>query len=108
MKKLVIGILLLFGFTLSAQGQSVLGPRQTGVVQDLLGEGPGEMVISGTLYRYDGEFTRFTLRDREITHADLELGMVVRFTVRDGILQQVEVLGPNNLVEKIPEQGVLD
>ena len=108
MKKIVIGMLLLFGFTLSAHGQSVLGPRQTGVIQDLVGNGPGELVISGELYRYDGEFTRFTLRDREITYGDLELGMVVRFTMRDGMLLQVEVLGPNNLVEGIEAQGILD
>lgn len=63
-------------------------------------------MISGTLYNYDNEITRFTLRGNPIADADLELGMVVRFSIQDGILQQVEVLGPNNLIEDTDVQGV--
>ena len=100
--------LLLISVSVPVHAQNALGTRQTGVIQDLLGNGPGEIVISGTLYNYDNEITRFTLRGDPIADADLELGMVVRFTVRDGILQQVEVLGPNNLVEGIAPLGVLD
>ncbi len=108
MKKLLIGMLLFLGISLSANGQDILGPRQTGVIQDMVGNGPGELVISGTLYRYDLDVTQFTLRGRPISDGELELGMVVRFTVRDGILQQIEVLGPNNLIEGLDEQGILD
>lgn len=108
MIRLLTGCLLLLSIALPVHAQSVLGPRQTGVIQDLLGNGPGEIVISGTLYNYDNEITSFTLRGNPIADADLELGMVVRFTVRDGILQQVEVLGPNNLVENVAPQGTLD
>lgn len=106
MIRLLTGCLLLLSIALPAHAQTVLGPRQTGVIQDLLGNGPGEIVISGTLYNYDNEITRFTLRGNPIADADLELGMVVRFSIQDGILQQVEVLGPNNLIEDTDVQGV--
>ncbi len=81
-----------------AQGV-ITGPSQTGVIQDLVGDGPGSVVISGVLYHFDNEVTLFSLRGEEISDSDLELGMVVRFTIDDGILELVEVLGPNNLIE---------
>lgn len=108
MIRLLTGCLLLLSIALPAHAQSVLGPRETGVIQDLVGNGPGEIVISGELYRYDLDVTRFTLRGKPLSDGNLEIGMVVRFTVRDGILQQVEVLGPNNLIESLDEPGVLN
>lgn len=101
-------ILLMFGFVLPAYPQGVTGPRQTGVIQDLVGNGPGELVISGALYNYNNEVTEFTLKGELIEDSDLAVGMVVRFTMSDGILFRVEVLGPNNLIEEIAEQGILD
>lgn len=80
-----------------AQGV-ITGPSQTGVIQDLVGDGPGSVVISGVLYHFDNEITQFTLRGEEISDSDLELGMVVRFTIEDDILEMVEVLGPNSLI----------
>lgn len=78
---------------------SIIGPTQTGVIQDLVGTGPFTLVISGIVYSYDTDVTEFQLRGNEITDADLEIGMVLRFSIDDGILQRVEVLGPNNLIE---------
>ena len=93
---------------LPVYSQGVTGPRQTGVIQDLVGNGPGELVISGALYNYNNEVTEFTLKGELIEDSDLAVGMVVRFTMSDGILFRVEVLGPNNLIEEIAEQGILD
>lgn len=90
-------IISLLGFSASAQG--VLTGSQTGVIQDLVGNGDAQLTISGVVYTYDREETVFTLRGEEISDADLEVGMVLRFTQDDGVLGQVQVLGPNNLIE---------
>jgi len=92
-------ILTMAGVSPAMMAQGALRSTQTGVVQDLVGNGPFTLVISGTVYTYDTEVTEFLQRGEEITDADLELGMVVRFSIENGILQSVEVLGPNNLVE---------
>ena len=97
--KLALVATLLIGLASTVTAQGILRPTQTGVIQDLVGTGPFTLVISGTLYTYDTEVTEFLQRGEEITDGDLELGMVVRFSIDDDILQRVEVLGPNNLVE---------
>jgi hypothetical protein len=94
---LTLVFLLQFSLPVSAQG--VFAGSQTGVIQDLVGTGPGELTISGRIYTYDNEVTEFTLKGEEVSDADLEIGMVVRFTIEDGILAQVQILGPNNLIE---------
>ncbi len=93
---IALALLLQFSGYVAAQG--VLTGSQTGVVQDLLGNGPLQLTISGVIYTYDDE-TVFTLRGEEISDSDLEIGMVLRFTHDDGVLEQVQVLGPNNLIE---------
>ncbi len=97
--KLALVVTLLIGLVSTATAQGILRPTQTGVIQDLVGTGPFTLVISGTLYTYDSEVTEFFMRGEEITDGDLAIGMVVRFSIDDDILQRVEVLGPNNLVE---------
>ena len=96
----VIALSLLLQFSMPAAGQGVFAQSQTGVIQDLLGSGQGsELTISGAIYEYDTDVTVFTLKGEEVSDSDLEMGMVVRFTVEDGILAQVQILGPNNLIE---------
>ena len=97
--QLVLVAAILIGLASTTAAQGILRPTQTGVIQDLVGTGPFTLVISGTLYSYDSEVTEFSMRGEEITDGDLEVGMVVRFSIDDDILQRVEVLGPNNLVE---------
>ena len=91
--------LLMLSFATPVSAQGVLSASQTGVIQDLVGEGPGQLVISGTLYNYSTDVTEFSLRGETVSDGDLELGMVVRFTLRDGILERVEIIGPNNLIQ---------
>ena len=111
MRKILIALFLCGGMLSAAYGQGVqqqvLGPRQTGVIQDLLGTGPDTLTISGVVYDYGGR-TEFFLRGEPFDGGNLEVGMVVRFTVREGSLQTVEILGPNNLIENLDAQGILD
>ncbi len=99
MTELVL-VLTFAGVSPATMAQGALQPTQTGVIQNLVGNGrPFTLVISGTLYTYDTEVTEFLMRGEEISYVDLVLGMVVRFSIKDGILHSVEVLGPDNLVE---------
>lgn len=96
----LIVLTLLLQFSMPAAGQGVFAQSQTGVIQDLLGSGSGsELTISGVVYEYDTDETVFTLKGEEVSDSDLEIGMVVRFTIENGILAQVQILGPNNLIE---------
>ncbi|MEQ8314512.1 MAG: hypothetical protein RL839_15080 [Gammaproteobacteria bacterium] len=94
-----LALVFMLQFSLPASAQGVFAQSQTGVIQDLVGNGPGELTISGRVYTYDSEITEFTLKGEEVSDADLEIGMVVRFTIEDDILAQVQILGPNNLIE---------
>lgn len=93
--------LIIFGtLTFSAVAQSVLQPAQTGVIQEF-NQNDGYMVISGVRYEFDNEVVDLQLRGEPFDDASLELGMVVRFTVRNGMLEVLEVLGPNNLIRDL-------
>lgn len=94
----VLGMLSILGFSAAAQG--VLQPAQTGVIQEL-NQHDGYLVISGVRYDFDNEVTLLQLRGEPFDDASLELGMVVRFSVRNGMLEMVEVLGPNNLIRDL-------
>lgn len=90
--------LLLLQVSGVAQAQAVLTGSQTGVIQLAEGLSPREIMISGVVYEIDRDITVFTLKGEEISRADLEFGMVVRFTTNGNTLAQVQVLGPNNLI----------
>lgn len=94
-----LSLMLLVPVSLPALAQGVLGGSQTGVIQAGQGLELNELLISGVIYEYDIDSTEFTLRGEEISFSDLEIGMVVRFTVDNGILETVQILGPNNLIE---------
>lgn len=107
MQKLIGLLVVLLCFCTSAYGQRILGPRQTGVIQDLVGNGPDTLTISGVVYDY-GSRTEVYIRGERISETELEVGMVVRFVAEEGSLQQVEILGPNNLIENLAPAGILD
>lgn len=93
------GCLILICISAQSLGQGVLRPTQTGVIQELNGGPPFTFVISGVVYTYDSDTTEFLLKGEPIADSDLKRGMVVRFSIEDGVLARVEVLGPNNMIE---------
>ena len=99
----LVGMCWMVSVPAIAQGV-ITGPSQTGVIQAKSGSGDGlALIISNVEYKYDGDITVFTIRGTEVSDADLTVGMVVRFTIEDGVLDRVEVLGPNNLIEDFDE-----
>ena len=93
---LVVFSTLAFG----ASAQGILQPAQTGVIQEL-NQLDGYVVISGVRYNFDLEVTQLQLQGEPFDDASLEIGMVVRFRVRNGMLELMEVLGPNNLIRDL-------
>lgn len=96
----VAALIVFSALTVGAVAQGVLQPAQTGVIQEF-NQNDGYMVISGVRYEFDNEVVDLQLRGEPFDDASLELGMVVRFTVRNGMLEMLEVLGPNNLIRDL-------
>lgn len=89
---------VLFSVSLSAAGQQILSTPRTGTIQ-LLEQDDGYLVISGIQYEYDREVTELSYQGEEFDDAELEAGMVLRFTVRGRMLATIEVLGPFTALE---------
>ena len=83
-----------------AAAQGIVQPAQTGVIQEL-NQLEGYLVISGVRYDFDNEVTELQLQGEAFDDSLLELGMVVRFRIRNGMLVLMEVLGPNNLIRDV-------
>ncbi len=97
----ILTILLMCMFAWPAFGQGVITGAQTGVVQESEQAEKDDLVISGVAYTIDPDVTRFTFRGDEISPTVIEEGMVVRFTIRNGVLRLVQLLGPDSLVRNI-------
>lgn len=75
--------------------QSV-GGNITGTVENLA-QDDGRVVISGRSFGFDDGSTEVYLQGERVNAADLNEGMVVRFTVdSQGTLLRVDILGPFN------------
>lgn len=91
---------LLASATVSAQG--VLSGAQTGTIE-AESQDDGYLIITGRRYKFsDGESLVF-LNGEQVGAEVLDEGMVVRYTLRGGMLSRIEILGPINLLPKLDD-----
>ena len=91
-------VFAVLGFSVLASAQGVLSRPQTGTVQ-MLRQDDGYIIISGNNYGFDYQVTVVVLAGEEIDSANLDEGMVVRYTLDDmGMLIRVEIIGPANKI----------
>ena len=87
-------VITVFGFSMLASAQGVLSPTETGTVQSLA-QDDGYITISGRNFAFDNEITVVVLAGEEIDSANLDEGMVVRYTLDTrGTLLRLEIIGP--------------
>lgn len=78
--------------------EDVLINAKTGTIQEL-GQDDGFIIISGLRLGYANGVTLLTLNGMPMDAADLDVGMVVRYTLdREGTLLRMELLGPNEKI----------
>lgn len=96
----LICLSLLSFVAIGASAQGVIQPARTGVFE-LIEHFEEYIIISGVQFGIDLEEVEVVLRGEPLDYTYLEEGMVVRYTLRNGMIIRMEVLGPNNLIENI-------
>jgi len=91
-------VVTVLGFSMITSAQRVLPGPQTGTIQ-ALGQDEGFLTISGTNYEFDNEITIVVVSGEQIDSADLDVGMVVSYTINaQGILTRLEIIGPRQKI----------
>jgi hypothetical protein len=92
---ILLGCLLMPWSISMAQGQ------QTGTIE-VLAQDDGSIIISGQQVVFTDGVTEVYIGDRLIGAHNIDVGMVVRYTLdSSGVLLRVELLGPNDKLSEI-------
>lgn len=77
--------------------------EQTGSIEGL-DQDNGYVTISGTRYGFSDRVTQVYLKDRLIGPENMDVGMVVRFTLdANGTLARVELIGPDAMLRVLEQ-----